>query len=424
MKKKIKEGNFIPSPEYLAREKRVKDAFDLKIPDRIPILMYPGYLIAEMGGVTRKELYDNPDKSQEILEKIALQFQPDMITGLFDSPEPSRLLGDQMTRWPGYGLGPDDSFQFHEQEFMKDSDYDSFLLDPSDYAIRTYLPRAFSKMKGLSQLPPFGMSLFGFYNLRSLLALTDPSVVAALNALSAATREIVKKHARSARSMRRLAEIGFPGPFFLAGALLEAPFDFMADTLRGMRGIFLDMMRIPEKLLLAEEKVKNIMLEHAINMARTTGINYASFPLHRGSDGFMSLEHFEKFYWPQLRDMILQLVDAGLNIWVFYEGIWDQRLEYLAELPRGRTAGLFQDSDIFRVKDTLGDTMCIMGGMPIPLLMGGTVQEVRDHTQRLCEHVGKGGGYIMSTNIAELEGCKPELIRTWIDATKEFGVYI
>ena len=35
----------------------------------------------------------------------------------------------------------------------------------------------------------------------------------------------------------------------------------------------------------------------------------------------------------------------------------------------------------------------------------------------------KADDYVMSTNIAELEGCKPEPIQTWVDATKEFGVY-
>jgi hypothetical protein len=29
----------------------------------------------------------------------------------------------------------------------------------------------------------------------------------------------------------------------------------------------------------------------------------------------------------------------------------------------------------------------------------------------------------MSTSIGELQGCDPELIKLWIDTTKEFGVY-
>lgn len=37
------------SPEYLARLKRVNDAVELRQPDRIPILLAPGYLIGGNG---------------------------------------------------------------------------------------------------------------------------------------------------------------------------------------------------------------------------------------------------------------------------------------------------------------------------------------------------------------------------------------
>ena len=35
----------------------------------------------------------------------------------------------------------------------------------------------------------------------------------------------------------------------------------------------------------------------------------------------------------------------------------------------------------------------------------------------------KGGGFIFTTNVMELEGCDPELVQVWVDAVKEFGVY-
>ena len=149
----------------------------------------------------------------------------------------------------------------------------------------------------------------------------------------------------------------------------------------------------------------------------------ALLPLHRGSDGFMSLSQFEKFYWPQLKGLMLKLIDHGIMPGCFYEGVWDERLEYLTELPKGKTFGMFQASDIFKVKEVLGDTMCIIGGMPNSLIQSGTVQEVRDFTKRLCQEVGKDGGFIMSTGVGEMSGAKPELVRAWVDATLEYGSY-
>jgi hypothetical protein len=91
----------------------------------------------------------------------------------------------------------------------------------------------------------------------------------------------------------------------------------------------------------------------------------------------MSLTQFEKFYWPQLKALLLGLVEAGILPYVFYEGAWDQRLKYLAELPKGKTVGYFHASDIFKVKEVLGEIMCIVGGMPDPLLKAGTEAQVR-----------------------------------------------
>jgi len=163
--------------------------------------------------------------------------------------------------------------------------------------------------------------------------------------------------------------------------------------------------------------------ENAIARCKAMGANSVEIPLHRGSDGFISLTAFERFYWPQLKKMVLDLIAAGITPIISWEGAWDQRLHYLAELPKGKTVGLFQQSDIFKVKEVLGRTMCIHGGMPVSMLLNSTPEEIREYTKKLCQVVGKGGGFIMSADIGEMEGCDPDLIQVWCDATKEFGVY-
>lgn len=414
------------SPEQLfgERMKRFQDALQLQQPDRVPSMLGFGYMLSEYGGITRQEQQDNFEVSQNLLEKAALEFQPDAAFGVFGlGPGPSKALGDQMTKWPGVGLGPDGSFQFAEQEFMKAEDYDAFLHDPSDWALRTYLPRAFSKLGGLANLPPFGMFAFGFYHTSNFAAYASPQLLESMKAFNEAVQETLVAIGKMMESGGRMIGLGFAPPFFMGGALIEAPFDFMSDTLRGMRGIMLDMHRRPEQLLAAQEKVLRFQVEFAKNQAKATNTPYAFIPLHRGSDGFMSLPQFEKFYWPTLKRMMLELIDDGIMPGCFYEGVWDQRLEYLAELPKGKSFGWFQSSNIFKVKEVLGDTMCILGGMPNSMLQGGTVEQVRDFTRRLCQEVGKGGGYIMGTNIGELEGANPILVKAWMDATKEFGVY-
>ena len=405
------------------RTQRFDDAVKLKQPDAIPLLMGFGYFLAEFGKVPHQTLYDDPAATIKLLEKAALQFQPDMFMGAWHTSTMSAALGDRMTQWPGYGLGPEGSFQFTEHDFMKAEDYDAFLKDPADWAIRTYLPRAFKELEGLAALPPLGTALFGYYGMfQGVAALSNPAILAAGQALLKAAQAQLTWYGEQGQSAQHMAGLGFP-PFTYLSCLVEAPFDFMSDTLRGMRGIFLDMLRIPEKVLAAEEKVAGFQLEQAIATSKAMNCPYVFIPLHRGSDGFMSLPQFEKFYWPQLKAMMLELISNGITPWVYYEGNWDQRLKYLAELPKGKSMGSFQSSDIFKVKEVLGDTMCILGGMPNSLLKGGTVESVRERTRKVCELVGKGGGFVMTTEVMELEGCKPELIQAWADATREFGTY-
>lgn len=410
-------------PEKLLaeRSKRLRDAMELKQPDRVPIQLDMSYMLAEMYGVTRQEQHENEDKELEMLEKAALYFQPDSIMGVFNNPGPSIALGDRMTKFPGHGLGPNGSFQFVEGEYMKSEDYDNFIDDPADWSIRKYWPRVFSELEGLSLLPPLALAASGSYSLTNLQVFKAPQVVKALKALTQAIEAQAKAQARIEMTTQHMASLGFAPPI-LAGSFVAAPFDLLSDTLRGMRGIMMDMYRRPEKLLEAQEKALRFQLEHAIAFRRSTGMRTTFIALHRGSDGFMSLPQFEKFYWPQFKTMMEQLVEADIMPFVFYEGIWNERLEYLAQLPKG-TLGWFQGTDIFRAKKILGNIMCIVGGMPNTLLKGGTPEEVRQLTIRLCKEVGKGGGFIMTTRVGEMEGCRPDLVKVWVDTTKEFGKY-
>ena len=400
------------------------DAIQLKQPDRIPIQIGFGHMIAELAGVTRQELYENPEKMREALVGAALRFQPDSASGMFGDPNLARVLGDRTTRWPGYGLGANGSFQMVEGEYMKAEDYDDFLEDPSDWAVRVYLPRIFAGLEGLADLPPLAAcTLKGYVGMLLNLGIYDTEPLK--NALRTLLRAL-EVHSEWMTQMtaigQRMAEAGFPTLPFLQ-TYLNAPFDDMGDTLRSMRGQFTDMRRRPEKLLAGVEKWRQLEVKRLLDLHRKHPLSFALFPLHRGSDGFISLDQFERFYWPQLKSLIMTCIENGITPNVFYEGVWDQRLKYLTELPKGKTIGYFDNTDLFKAKEVIGDTMCIMGGMKVSLLAGGTVEEVRDLTRRLCQVVGKGGGYIMTSNAGELEGCNPELIKTWVDATREFGAY-
>ena len=268
------------------REKRVNDAMEMRQPDRIPISVPFGNLLADMEGITRQELYGNPERARTALGKAALRFRPDLAGGVYYSPLPSRLLGDRMTKWPGYGLSENSSFQYHEGEYMKAEDYDAFLADPGDWAIRVYLPRVFGELEGLAKLPHLGVAALGYFATGNLGDLASPQVARAFLALLHAAQAHVAHMGRIGETVKYMYDLGFPSVSIVSGEMLAAPFDFMSDTLRGMRGIFLDMRRCPEKLLAAEEKVLEFQVENAIARSKARGSKSVGIPLHRGSDGF------------------------------------------------------------------------------------------------------------------------------------------
>jgi uroporphyrinogen-III decarboxylase len=208
----------------------------------------------------------------------------------------------------------------------------------------------------------------------------------------------------------------------ILGGFTKAPFDTIGDTLRGTKGIMLDMYRQPDKLLQAMEAITPIMINMGVAAAQQTGNPLIFIPLHKGADGFLSDEQFKKFYWPTLRKVILGLIDAGCVPFPAAEGGYNSRLEVIKDIPKGKTVWMFDQTDIVKAKKIVGDTLCIFGNVPSAMLELGTPQEVKDYAKKLIDTVGTGGGFIMA-NGAFFDQAKPENVKALIDFTREYGVY-
>ena len=62
----------------------------------------------------------------------------------------------------------------------------------------------------------------------------------------------------------------------------------------------LDMYRKPDKVLKACEKLLPYMFDLGAKPAKASGNPRVFIPLHKGIDGFMSLDQFKKFFWPDI----------------------------------------------------------------------------------------------------------------------------
>ena len=182
------------------------------------------------------------------------------------------------------------------------------------------------------------------------------------------------------------------------------------------------MYRQPDKLLQALEVITPLMIKIGVSATQGAGNPLVFIPLHKGADGFLSDKQFKTFYWPTLRKVIMGLIEEGVVPFCWAEGGYDSRLEVIRDLPKGKTAWLFDRIDIAKAKEMLGDIACIGGPMPIALLTVGTPQQVKDHVKKCIDTAGKGGGYIMA-NGAFFDRVKWENLKAMVDTTKEYGVY-
>jgi uroporphyrinogen-III decarboxylase len=409
--------------DYKARVQRILDAVNLKKPDRVPIFPMFGFFPAYYSGYTPYDVMYDYDKLFKSFVKYITELQPDAHGNVMISP-PGRLhdvLDYKLYAWPGHGVAKEYSYQCLEGEYMKADEYDALIDDPTQFFLTAFLPRTMAALDGLKMLTPFTnmTEMYGGFTGAAFVPFGLPPVKAALKALSDAGDEALKWIGTVANYGATMTAAGFP-PFYGGGT--KAPFDTIGDTLRGARGIMLDMYRQPKKLLRALEQFTPIMIKMGVNSAKANGCPIIFIPLHKGADGFLSDEQFKKFYWPSLKDTMDGLIAQGCIPFPWAEGGYNSRLKIIKDAPPGKIFWGFDTTDMAEAKKLLGDVACIGGNLSIATLMVGTPDDVKNAVKKLIVDCGKGGGYIMMSG-AVIENAPPANVKMMIDATKEYGVY-
>ncbi len=412
------------SPEakkgYQDRVTRFIKVFKLEKPDRVPVILPAGSFPLYYAGMTLKEgMHDNKRLCQAY-RKFLEDFESDTFSSpmMVPSARASEIIDSLIVKWPGHGLPDSASMQqFVEGEYMKADEYDFFLEDLTDFCLRRYLPRSLGALAPFANFPPTPFIL-GMAN-RFLMPAVMPEVQAAYQAIIDYGKETAKWMGPMMQFNKEATEAGYPTIF---GGQSHAPFDILADTLRGTKGIIMDMYRQPEKLLAAMEKVTQMNIDCGLDGVRMSGRPIVFFALHKGDDTFMSNKQYEKFYWPTFRRVILGLIEEGVVPLLFAEGKYDNRLEIIKDLPRGKVLWHFDRTDMFQAKKILGDNACIAGNVPASLLCTGTPRDVKEYCRKLIEVCGEGGGFIL-TGGASIDKGDPNNLRAMTEAVMEYGIY-
>jgi uroporphyrinogen-III decarboxylase len=302
---------------------------------------------------------------------------------------------------------------------MKQEEYESLIDDPTDFWLRSYLPRIFGTMEPFASLAPLN-GIVEIPNVSLLANFGLPGMRETLNKLADAGEELIKvREALGKYRYKIMTEMGYP---MSTGAGAKAPFDILADTLRASRGMIRDMYRKRDAIERAMERLTPLQIKGAAKAVQASGNPIVFMPLHKGADRFMSDEQFEQLYWPSLKAVILGLVGEGCVPYLFAEGGYNTRLEYLKELPKGTTMWLFDQTDMAKAKKQVGDTICIAGNVPTSMMVTGSPAEVDEYCKKLIEICAPGGGYILTTGAGLDEG-KADTTRALLEAVEKYGKY-
>jgi uroporphyrinogen-III decarboxylase len=390
---------------YQERLTRYLAALRNEKPDKIPIRPFVAEFVAKYAGYTCQQVVHDYQLAFAATLTCAREFDWDAVvanmvyvwTGL------TQAAGLRYYGIPGIGIPPTVGFNYieppEEQAFMREDEYDALIDDPTGFLYNVWLPRV------STEVTPIGQPVTS----RNNLALVKGAM--AMQAYF---------HAFGPQIERLRTECGTVSA--IAG-IFKAPFDIIADKLRGYVGLTMDMHDQPDKVLKACEALMPHLVHVALAGADPARQVPIGFWMHRGCVPFVTPGQFTSHYWSTLKPCIEEIWKHGHQTMFYAEGNWDAHLDAFATLPERSILYHVDQGDIFLAHRKLHHKFALSGGIPNMLLSYGTAQQVRDCARKVIDGVAQDGGYIMDASAIMQNDTSIENLRALTEFTREHGVY-
>ena len=390
---------------YQQRLKRYVTAMRNEKPDRVPLRPFVAEFTAKYAGYTCQEVSHDYNKAFEAACKCAADFDwdamvPNMVyvwTGL------TQAIGMKYYGVPGLDIPAETGFQYREppedEAFMQPEEYDRLIDDPVDFLYNVWLPRASTEVSAIGEPSTYRNNLSfvkGGMAMLSYFMAFGPQI------------------------QRMRQEFGMPSA--IAG-IFKAPFDIIADKMRGYIGLTMDVMERPEKVMAACEALMPHLLHVGLSGADPEKNVPISFWMHRGCVPFVSMDTFNNFYWPTLKPIIEEFWRHGHQTLFYAEGKWYPHLDAFLELPEGSIVFHVDQDDVFEVAKKIGHKFAISGGIPNYLLAYESPEKVREFCRKVIKDVAADGGYIMDASAIMQNEISIENMKAMTETVCEYGVY-
>lgn len=333
---------------YQERLTRLKKVIALEKPDRTPVILTGDAFCARHVGMKLSEFCSNMKASHEaIFKSIQLLGDVDGTGGTFAAASMFPLMFYTKIKLPGRELPDDTPWQLDEQEMMTVEDYDTILNK--------------------------GWKAFSDDFLKNRLGVDVDSLYAQL--------------ADVPQFMKNFEEAGYI--VYTPSASITVN-EFLSGG-RSLPKFMRDIFKMPDKV----EAVLDIILAETLadfrQQIRAIKPLVVFISPARGASEFYSPKIWERFVWKYLKATAEMIIEEGAVVDLHIDGNWERDLAYFKQLPKHKC--IFESdgaTDIYKVKEVLGDHMCIKGDVQAALLTLGTPDEVYNYCTKLIADIGPG----------------------------------
>jgi hypothetical protein len=374
-------------------------------PDRIPLRIFAEEFSAKYCGYSNYEVAVNHELQFDINRQFAVEtgidaIQTNSVVNWFGM---QKAIGWEGITFPGIGIPVDSANQWYEPTteetaFLKASEYDEIIDDPTYFLVNKWLPR-FSR-----HIVSHGDPVTYEHNMSFINGLMAYNKF--FNTWGAKTAELIEA-----------------GVVPAVSSVLKAPLDIIGDKLRGYVNLCYDLHERREKVIAACEALMPHLRNLVLGGADPDGNIPSIIWMHRGCVPFISRKDFDEIYWPTLKPVVEELWANGHQIIFYAEGNWDNHLDSFAELPEKSIIFHCDKTDIYKAHKILGKKFCLSGGIPNEVLAFGTVEEVKETCKQVIDRVAQDGGYIMDASALIMNDAEIDNILAMIEFTRDYGTY-
>ena len=250
---------------YRERIDRLRKIYEMEPHDR-PIadpFMGANEYIVRRKGIQGKDMVYKHEKLRDPLLEFHNEFQPDI--AVMPLPYPGKVMDmlDYRTYiWGGQKLPDNLTIQAVEGEYMMGDEYKEFAADPTNFWMKKYLPRVMPALEPLAMLTELPRVSENVDIIDLIVPFGLPPFQEMLKTLMKAGNELMRMLEVVGQTSDKIAACGFPG---MGYSIVKTPFDYLGDTLRGTKGILMDMYRRPDDLLAACEAYVPVLINAAVN---------------------------------------------------------------------------------------------------------------------------------------------------------------